>query len=440
VAPYFIASSGDAVTGQTLRVSPGTWSGSPSISFQWEDCTTTAGQPPTTGGCSPVTGATSSTYVVQPSDVGHSIVAAVTATNTSGSSSTSVSGSCATGENNSQNESDIAPPPAEAAGCSPISAVAAPSAAGETFCSNAFITCGFPDPLTGDVGVPPGTSLTTVSSNCGCLPSGASWSAGTLDISGDNVTAEDLYVPGNILISGSGDTVTDSVVTTGVCGPTCSSPEPIEVLGSASNTQITYDTVFGGANGTVHNASNEPILISHVYSYGACSGQLGWGDVWNSYFISDIVITNANGEGLCHVEPDYVPGGFSANWPASPWGGACPGSCSSSSDSYTNFQHDVLLNPQGQTAAIFLDNHAFDQTGNNNITVNASFVAGGGYVVYGDNDGDTSSNILITNDRWSSMYYPRGGYYGACGWNDAATTLTSDLWDDTLTPLTTACG
>jgi hypothetical protein len=182
------------------------------------------------------------------------------------------------------------------------------------------------------------------------------------------------------------------------------------------------------------------MLVDHVYSYGACSGQEGRGDVANSYIITDIVITNQSGGGVCHVEPAYVPGGFVTNWPSSPWGGTCPGSCSSSSDSYTHFQNDVMLNPQGQTAAMFLDNHAFGQTGDNNVTVNGSFVAGGGYIIYGDNSGDTSSNIVVSNDRWSSMYYPKGGYYGPCIWNDAATTLTGSLWDDTLTPLTTACG
>ena len=38
---------------------------------------------------------------------------------------TAVSGACDVGENNSQGESYTAPPPAEPAGCSPISAVVA---------------------------------------------------------------------------------------------------------------------------------------------------------------------------------------------------------------------------------------------------------------------------------------------------------------------------
>jgi Domain of unknown function (DUF4082) len=440
VAPYFSAASGEAVVGQTLSVNAGSWSNSPSsYSYKWEDCTTSSGQPPVTSQCSAIAGATQSSYTVVSSNVGHSLEAVVTATNSVGSASTGLSGRCADGEDNAENESNTAPPPAEAAGCSPISAVAGTTASTEKFCSNAFATCGYPDPLTSDVGVPAGTTLTTVSSNCGCIPSGASWNGGTLEITGNNVTLKDLNIPGNIQIQGTGDTITDSQISTGICGSTCSNEEPIEALSTAKNTEITYDTVFGGSNGTVHNASNEPLLIDHVYSYGSCTGQLGYGDVWNSYFVTDIPISDQSGGGLCHVEAGYVPGGFST-WAANPWGGTCPGNCAASTQSYTNYSNDVMLNPQSQTAAIFLDNHAYSQTGNNNVQITGSFVAGGGYTVYGDTNGDTSSNILITNNRWSSMYYPNGGSYGSCVWNQSATTMTGDIWDDNLNPITTSCG
>jgi hypothetical protein len=438
-APYFSASSREAVVGQTLAVTTGSWSNSPSsYSYQWEDCTTSSGQPPVTSKCSAITGATQSSYTVASSDVGHSLEAVVKATNSVGSASTGLSGSCADGENNSENESNTTPPPAEEAGCSPISAVAGTTASSEKFCSNAFATCGYPDPLTSDVGIPAGTTLTTVSSNCGCIPSGASWNGGTLEITGNNVTLKDLNIPGNVQIQGTNDIITDSQISTGICGSTCSNAEPIEALSTAKNTEITYDTVFGGSNGTVHNASNEPLLIDHVYSYGACTGQLGYGDVWNSYFVTDIPISDQSGSGLCHVEAGYVPGGFST-WAANPWGGTCPGNCAASTQSYTNYSNDVMLNPQSQTAAIFLDNHAYSQTGNNNVQITGSFVAGGGYTVYGDTNGDTSSNILITNNRWSSMYYPKGGSFGACQENEPATTMTGDIWDNTLAEVT-GCG
>lgn len=435
-APYFTG-SGEAVVGQTLTVGTGSWSNSPSgYSYQWDDCATTAGQPPTTASCSAITGATSASYAVQSSDSGHSLVPIVTATNGNGAASTSISGGCDIGENNSQGESNTAPAPAETAGCSPISAVVGSTASTEKFCSNSFVTCGYPDPLNGNVGVPAGTTLTPIES--ASLPSGASWSSGTLELSGNNITLSDLKIDGNVRFDGTGDTIQDSVIETGICPATCSNAEPVEAFSTASNTQLLHDTIYGGDNGTVHNASGNPMLINYVYSYGACTGQLGYGDVWNSYFITDIVITNQGGTGLCHAEPGYVPGGFNT-WSANPWGGTCPGSCGASNQSYTNYQHDVMLNPQDQTAAVFLDNHAFGETGNNNVTVASSFVAGGDYAIYGDTAGDTSSNIVISSNRWSQMYYSTGGYFGPCSFNSAATTLSGNLWDNTLTDPTTGC-
>ena len=72
--------TGNTVVGDVLSTTNGTWANSPtSYGYQWEDCTG-----PT---CSNISGATSSTYTVQASDVGHSLRAVVTATNGSGSNS-----------------------------------------------------------------------------------------------------------------------------------------------------------------------------------------------------------------------------------------------------------------------------------------------------------------------------------------------------------------
>ena len=73
------AISGQAVQGQTLTASNGSWSGSPtSYAYQWQDCSS---------GCSNITGATGSTYTVQGSDVGDTIDVVVMATNAGGSGS-----------------------------------------------------------------------------------------------------------------------------------------------------------------------------------------------------------------------------------------------------------------------------------------------------------------------------------------------------------------
>jgi hypothetical protein len=74
--------TGNAVQGQTLAGSTGSWTNSPtSYGYQWEDCVGSS--------CSSIAGATSATYTAQASDVGHSLAVVVTATNASGSASAS---------------------------------------------------------------------------------------------------------------------------------------------------------------------------------------------------------------------------------------------------------------------------------------------------------------------------------------------------------------
>ena len=70
--------SGTAKAGQTLTVSNGTWSGSPTdYSYQWQRCSSSTS-------CTSISGATDKTYAVRNADVGHTLRAVVTATNADG--------------------------------------------------------------------------------------------------------------------------------------------------------------------------------------------------------------------------------------------------------------------------------------------------------------------------------------------------------------------
>lgn len=60
------------VVGDNLTGSNGTWKHAVRFTYQWDDCTTT---------CAPIPGATNTTYTVQDSDVGDTIVFVVTAYN-----------------------------------------------------------------------------------------------------------------------------------------------------------------------------------------------------------------------------------------------------------------------------------------------------------------------------------------------------------------------
>lgn len=68
--------TGNAVNGQTLTVSTGTWSGNPTptLTYQWWS-----------GGVGWVTGQTSNTYVCRPIDINQTVYAVVTGTNSAGS-------------------------------------------------------------------------------------------------------------------------------------------------------------------------------------------------------------------------------------------------------------------------------------------------------------------------------------------------------------------
>jgi streptogramin lyase len=71
--------TGTATVGVRLAVSNGQWSGRPlTYSYQWEECASE-------GQCTPILGATNANYTPVPGNVGHTVVAVVTATNGGGS-------------------------------------------------------------------------------------------------------------------------------------------------------------------------------------------------------------------------------------------------------------------------------------------------------------------------------------------------------------------
>jgi hypothetical protein len=78
--------SGQTLQGQPLSTTNGSWSNSPSsYRYAWQDCDSSGGN------CTAISGATSSTYMLKASDVGHTIRSVVTAINSWGSASASSS-------------------------------------------------------------------------------------------------------------------------------------------------------------------------------------------------------------------------------------------------------------------------------------------------------------------------------------------------------------
>ena len=72
--------SGTAAVGAKMGVSTGLWLGEPIVyAYSWEDCNSSGGE------CVPILGATNANYTPVGSDLGHTLIAKVTATNGSGS-------------------------------------------------------------------------------------------------------------------------------------------------------------------------------------------------------------------------------------------------------------------------------------------------------------------------------------------------------------------
>ena len=81
--------SGTMAAGETVSVSNGAWSNAPvAYSYQWEDCNSSGGE------CTVIPGALNASYTIKSSDVWHTLVAAVSATNGDGvTTAVSASGS-----------------------------------------------------------------------------------------------------------------------------------------------------------------------------------------------------------------------------------------------------------------------------------------------------------------------------------------------------------
>jgi streptogramin lyase len=80
--------TGTIAEGVKIAVSLGKWSGSPvAYGYQWNDCNTSGAE------CKPIVGATNGNYTLKSSDVGHTIVAKILATNSGGSTTAQSSAS-----------------------------------------------------------------------------------------------------------------------------------------------------------------------------------------------------------------------------------------------------------------------------------------------------------------------------------------------------------
>jgi hypothetical protein len=100
---------------------------------------------------------------------------------------------------------------------------------------------------------------------------------------------------------------------------------------------------------------------------------------------------------------------------------------------------NTIFNSMNQTDDITLEASASGQTVANK-TITGNLLAGGGYSIYGgDSLGNATSDIVVTGNRFSTLYYPNSGafgpvaYYDATGPGNTWTGNTSDATGNTIT-------
>ena len=424
--PYFTASTGTttacsngcAVVGQTLGVSTGTWTNSPtSYTYQWDRCSTALGanqgvggndgallSAPVTSSCSAISGATSSTYTVQSADTGHSLVPIVTAySGSTASSPTSLAGNCNRGEIVAPVRSQTLSPTSQIAGCSPISAVAGATQAAERLCTNAVTTCGYADPLNNTTGIPAGTTLSTTGA-CATYANGATISTngtvvngcritGALNIHANNVTIENSdiseYNEGASVITQPSGYSGTQFLNDDIHGPSAATGDSLAwaIWASGGSGSLTLDHVY------VYN-------IDRIFMDDRTSGMATINDsfCWS------------NGGGGEHHECIYN-------------GGA-------GNETITN---SVLLRMgNDETAAIFYDTPSGGGTGDQgSLDAENDIFGGGAFTLYPGAAAHSGTETFI-GDRESRVTSSVGGTFGTVYSNiPAITTWSAMIWDDT---------
>lgn len=371
--------SGTATEGDTLSVSQGTWSGSPTgYGYAWEDCDQTG------AGCTVIAGASATTYALVAGDVGHTIRAIVTATNAGGSTSQA-----------SDPTAEVAASGGTGGGTAPENCLGVTGSGVVSYAS--LDSCGYPSPDT--TGVPSGTALRSVSSvNC------------------SNTTISGISTSGQVTL-GNNCTITDSRLTggqitvqSGISGVVLSHDEISgPYTGTPADPTCTYSGSDGNTSDILWEGAASGLTLDHDYLHCAAEPFNGEGTVKDSYIISDECWGPCGSGSTTHNEAIYVPGGDNGG---------------------TVIEHDTVLNPWDQTAGIFGDDHAWGPI--HNLTIDDNLVADAGdngAIATGD-AGDGNTNVTITGNRLSYVYsstMPTGG--------SSAASWSGNYRDDTLAPV-----
>jgi hypothetical protein len=276
--------------------------------------------------------------------------------------------------------------------------------------------CGFPDAT--NTGVPAGVTLRSVPGEVSRGPGWTSNAQGDVEVSGNGAVFEGYSVHGYVDVTGSNATIKDNAISN---SGNDINGDGVNLTGNPSNVTIEGNTisspygshgengVFAGIKDITGEAMGTRVLGNNIAD--ASTGvQLYIGVIENNY-IHDEALASADS----HLN----------------------GTTSNGSTVPLAIQHNTVFNPNGQTDAVSL----FEDFGvEANVVINNNLLAGGGYVVYGGQNpgGPQAHNIQITNNRFSTIYYPQSGYYGyitAFNPHAPGNVWSGNVWDSNNKPL-----
>jgi hypothetical protein len=306
--------------------------------------------------------------------------------------------------------SAIRPAPPSASGpAAPTATAPAPKPTGPADpgrnCAATPSACGFPD--ASNTGVQAGAALRSVPGQV-TKGTGWHWADGYLAVDGAGAVLENLDVAANVDVIASDVTIRNLRISTGGEGFGISlrhtknvTIQNVEISGrdaGAGRLMVGIKDIYGDAQGTQVMRSDIARTSTGVQIYA--------GLVQDNY-IHDMGFKSGD-----HTNGTTDNGG---------------------SRSQLTLKHNTVFNSQPQTDAISLFQDFGTQT---NRTIEGNLVAGGGYTIYGGANpgGAQTSNIRIVGNRFSRLYFPRGGSYGYATAFDPGgpgNEWSGNVWDDT---------
>ena len=248
--------------------------------------------------------------------------------------------------------------------------------------------------------MPAGTVLKSVP---GQVSSGTGWkfissSGGYVSVTGAGAVLSGLSIPYNINVTANNVTLkNDKIVVAGNYGIS---------LRNTAGVTIENSTI----SGTNATSGRVEYAVDDIYqsSTGLVVSGNNISDFCHGVQVSACLVTGNYIHDPGYVAGDHIDGIFDPGF-----AGALMISGNTILDSFT------------QTSAISLDASAAG-TLVANKTVENNLLGGGGYAIYGgDSLGNTTSNIVIKNNRFSQLYFPKSGQYGPVAYFDPRAQGTS---------------